>query len=90
MGNKDWWLTKSLEPADQYEARKTYGLLRTYGLGLLNLQKKLGWLLVHCNLYVQYLRAILCTFQISVDFYFVPVSGRGGGRGGAGEGDSNY
>jgi hypothetical protein len=29
-----------------------------------------------------YLRAILCTFQISVDFYFVPVSGRGGGRGG--------
>ncbi len=33
-----------------------------------------------------YLRAILCTFQISVDFYFVPVSRRGGGRGGAGEG----
>jgi hypothetical protein len=32
-----------------------------------------------------YLRAILCTFQISVDFYFVPVGGRGGGRGGAGE-----
>ncbi len=29
-----------------------------------------------------YLRAILCTFQISVDFYYVPVSGRGGGRGG--------
>ena len=29
-----------------------------------------------------YLRAILCTFQISVDFYYVPV----GGRGGAGEG----
>jgi hypothetical protein len=29
-----------------------------------------------------YLRAILCTFQISVDFYFAPVSGRGGGRGG--------
>ncbi len=28
-----------------------------------------------------YLRAIFCTFQISVDFYFVPV----GGRGGAGE-----
>ena len=31
-----------------------------------------------------YLRAIFCTFQISVDFYFVPVSGRGGlekGRG---------
>ncbi len=33
-----------------------------------------------------YLRAILCTFQISVDFYFVPEGGRGGGRGGAGEG----
>ena len=30
-----------------------------------------------------YLRAIFCTFQISVDFYFVPV----GGRGGAGEGE---
>ena len=30
-----------------------------------------------------YLRAILCTFQISVDFYYVPVGGRGGaGRGG--------
>ncbi len=26
-----------------------------------------------------YLRAILCTFQISVDFYFVPEGGRGGG-----------
>ncbi len=33
-----------------------------------------------------YLRAILCTFQISVDFYFVLVGGRGGGRGGAGRG----
>jgi hypothetical protein len=33
-----------------------------------------------------YLRAILCTFQISVDFYYVPVGGRGGVRGGAGEG----
>jgi hypothetical protein len=32
-----------------------------------------------------YLRALLCTFQISVDFYYVPVGGRGGGRGGAGE-----
>ncbi len=32
-----------------------------------------------------YLRAIFCTFQISVDFYFVLVGGRGGGRGGAGE-----
>jgi hypothetical protein len=30
-----------------------------------------------------YLRAIFCSFQISVDFYFVPV----GGRGGAGEGE---
>ncbi len=29
-----------------------------------------------------YLRAVLCTFQISVDFYCVPVGGRGGGRGG--------
>ncbi len=35
---------------------------------------------------VMYLRAILCTFQISVDFYYVPVGGRGGGRGGAGRG----
>ncbi len=34
-----------------------------------------------------YLRAIFCTFQISVDFYFVPVGGRGVGRGGAGEGE---
>jgi hypothetical protein len=34
-----------------------------------------------------YLRAMLCTFQISVDFYYVPVGGRGGGRGGAGEGE---
>jgi hypothetical protein len=33
-----------------------------------------------------YLRALLCTFQISVDFYYVPVGERGGGRGGAGEG----
>jgi hypothetical protein len=31
-----------------------------------------------------YLRAILCTFQISVDFYYVPVGGRGGGRRGGG------
>ncbi len=29
-----------------------------------------------------YLRAVLCTFQISVDFYYVPEGGRGGGRGG--------
>jgi hypothetical protein len=28
-----------------------------------------------------YLRAVLCTFQISIDFYFVPVGGRGGWRG---------
>ncbi len=34
-----------------------------------------------------YLRALLCTFQISVDFYYVPVGGRGGGRGGAAEGE---
>jgi hypothetical protein len=34
-----------------------------------------------------YLRAIFCTFQISVDFYYVPVGGRGGGRGSAGEGE---
>ncbi len=36
------------------------------------------------NIQFMYLRAILCTFQISVDFYYVPVGGRGGGRGGAG------
>ncbi len=36
--------------------------------------------------FFMYLRALLCTFQISVDFYYVPVGGRGGGRGGAGEG----
>jgi hypothetical protein len=29
-------------------------------------------------------RAILCTFQLSVDFYYLPVGGRGG-RGGTGE-----
>ncbi len=34
-----------------------------------------------------YLRAIFCTFQISVDFYYVPVGGRGGERGRAGEGE---
>jgi hypothetical protein len=43
-----------------------------------------------------YLRAIFCTVQISVDFYYVPVGGRGGGRGGlekgggAREGDRMY
>jgi hypothetical protein len=36
----------------------------------------------HVLVILMYLRAILCTFQISVDFYYVPV----GGRGGAGEG----
>ncbi len=29
---------------------------------------------------------LLCTFQISVDFYYVPVGGRGGGRGGVEKG----
>jgi hypothetical protein len=33
-----------------------------------------------CNIYFMYLRAILCTFQISVDFYYIPVGGRGGAR----------
>ncbi len=33
-----------------------------------------------------YLRAILCTFHISVDFYYVPVGRKGEGTGGAGEG----
>ncbi len=42
---------------------------------------------IHCGTLFMYLRAIFCTFQISVDFYFVPVGGRGGGRGGAGEGE---
>ncbi len=37
-----------------------------------------------------YLRAVLCTFQISVDFYYVPVGGRGGGRGGGGDGGGGY
>ncbi len=36
-----------------------------------------------------YLRAKLCTFQISVDFYYVPVSGRGGGRGGLEKGEGS-
>ena len=38
---------------------------------------------VNSKILFLYLRAIFCTFQISVDFYFVPV----GGRGGAGEGE---
>jgi hypothetical protein len=35
-----------------------------------------------CSLDVlfMYLRAVLCTFQISVDFYYVPVEGGGGAR----------
>ncbi len=37
-------------------------------------------------IFFMYLRAILCIFQISVDFYYVPVGRRGGVRGGAGEG----
>ncbi len=41
------------------------------------------WLIV----LFMYLRAIFCTFQISVDFYYVPVGGKGGGRGRAGEGE---
>ncbi len=36
-----------------------------------------------------YLRALLCTFQISVDFYYVPEGGRGGGRGGLERGGYN-
>jgi hypothetical protein len=36
-----------------------------------------------------YLLAIFCTFQISVDFYYVPVGGRGGGAG-EGEGARMY
>jgi hypothetical protein len=39
--------------------------------------------LPHFARFFKYLRAILCTFQISVDFYYLPVGGRGGG--GAGE-----
>jgi hypothetical protein len=37
---------------------------------------------IHCGTLFMYLRAILFTFQISVDFYYVPVGGRGGERGG--------
>ncbi len=33
-------------------------------------------------MYLRAIRTVLCTFQISVDFYYVPV----GGRWGAGEG----
>jgi hypothetical protein len=38
------------------------------------------------GIYIMYLRAVLCTFQISVDFYCVPVGGRGGWIGGGEEG----
>ncbi len=43
-------------------------------------------LTVHRTVHIlfMYLRAIFCTFQISVAFYYVPVGGRGGG--GEGEG----
>jgi hypothetical protein len=43
----------------------------------------------HSVFYVptSYIMYDFCTFQISVDFYYVPVSGRGWGRGGAGEGE---
>jgi hypothetical protein len=37
---------------------------------------------IHCGTLFMYLRAILCTFQIFVDFYFVPVWERKGERGG--------
>ncbi len=40
-----------------------------------------------CSFFFMYLRAIFCTFQISVDFYYVTVGGRGGGRGRAREGE---
>ncbi len=49
--------------------------------------RKLGLYFHVKNLYARsqrdfmYLQAILCTFQISVDFYYVPVGGRGGGAG---------
>jgi hypothetical protein len=32
---------------------------------------------MHINCFM-YRRALLCTFQIAVDFYYVPVGGRGG------------
>jgi hypothetical protein len=41
-----------------------------------------GWVWLGCGYIFMYLRAILCTFQISVDVYYVPMGGRGGGRGG--------
>ncbi len=36
---------------------------------------------LYASVYIfMYLRAMLCTFQISVDFYYVPEGGREGGR----------
>jgi hypothetical protein len=40
-----------------------------------------------CKIEFMYLRAIFCIFQISGDFYYIPVGGRGGERGSAGEGE---
>jgi hypothetical protein len=42
---------------------------------------QLGVGCVHRVHIFMYLRAILCTFQISVDFYYAPVGGRGEVRG---------
>jgi hypothetical protein len=52
------------------------------GAGVQHLLKPLFW----GKTVFMYLRAVLCSFQISVDFYCVPVVGRGGGRGGGEEG----
>jgi hypothetical protein len=38
---------------------------------------------MHINCFM-YRRALLCTFQIAVDFYYVPVGGSGGLVGGGG------
>jgi hypothetical protein len=35
-------------------------------------------IIVSKRFFFMYLRAILCAFQIYVDFYYVPVGGRGG------------
>ncbi len=44
-----------------------------------------------CNVLFMYLRlrALLCTFQITVDFSYEPVGGRGGGIGGLDKGGYN-